>query len=325
MIIRKLENINTFITGQSHLKKDLPCQDRTKYLLKNGTHVLSLSDGAGSKKYSQIGADIVTDAACNYFSINFNKAYSVLNSTSQDEDKINQLKSDFLNYINEQINDYLFQNKSISSNDLLCTLEFVAIHSNKYIAGHCGDGVIGKLIDNKENELLEVLSKPQNGGATNLTYFINENNSINHLRLYSGSMNNVEGFILMSDGPEEVLYNENLGLNENTNIFFNIVKDISATSLEKKQAINKILETKLANISYDDLSINVIIYMELDLESNLKNDQINSFLNEGIYKNQIIIESGYYATINKTKEGIGNLLTGTEAINYLKNLWRTNQ
>lgn len=317
MIVRKLKNVSTIVTGKSHISKGSPCQDRTRYVIQNNTHVLSLSDGAGSRTYSQYGAEIVTQAACDYFSSNFDHAYLVLTDPSTTVDEQKALNEDFLNYLNHKIEEFLRTKPGMSANDLLCTLEFVAIKGNHYIAGHCGDGVIGVLTDFNNREKLQVLSHPDNGAASNITFFINDKSGATHLRFYTGNMAKVEGFILMSDGPEEVLYNKVKGLSPNTSIFFNAVR--SGTTKECKEIFDKVLSEKIAEVSYDDLSVNVLVYTDFDLDKNNNVDEINEFF-DAVFENQIVIESGYYATIDLCRNQDGHLLRGSQVVEKINKL-----
>ena len=317
MIVRKLKNINTYVVGRAHIKKGSPCQDRTKYVLNNNTHVLSLCDGAGSRTYSQYGAEITTEAACEYFSANFSKIYNVLSSDMTTEDERNAINEEFTQFLSKKTEEFLINHREMALDDLLCTLEFVAINGNKYIAGHCGDGVIGKLVDSRGKERLQVLSHPDNGAASNITYFINDKSGSKHLRFYYGNMNSVEGFILMSDGPEEVLYNKVKGLNPNTSIFFKAVR--SGNSSESKKLIEKILTEKIAEISYDDLSVNLLVFADMDLSKQATSAEINDFFGT-VYEDQIVIESGYYATIDLCRKQNGRMLFGKKVIDAIDEL-----
>ena len=91
---------SNYIIGQGHISKNIPCQDRTyklvdkkflkikvkrkffknkkrikinKYILnfQNSFYGLSLADGAGSCKYSDIGAELVTKKILEYLNKNF--------------------------------------------------------------------------------------------------------------------------------------------------------------------------------------------------------------------------------------------------------------
>ena len=50
--------------GRSHIKSDIPCQDKTYSAFDNDTQVIALADGAGSAKLSHYGAETVTKFIC---------------------------------------------------------------------------------------------------------------------------------------------------------------------------------------------------------------------------------------------------------------------
>jgi len=86
--------------------------------------------------------------------------------------------------------------------DLASTLLFVAVKDGVYLAGHLGDGVIGVLREDR----VDVLSTPKRGEFANTTYFVTQADSDIRLRLYTGPTDEADGFILMSDGAAESLF-----------------------------------------------------------------------------------------------------------------------
>ena len=71
MILEKWKNAQTYVIGKYHINNNMPCQDRTAYLQKNGVKVIVLADGAGSQSNSHIGAEIVCNKICNLMVNNF--------------------------------------------------------------------------------------------------------------------------------------------------------------------------------------------------------------------------------------------------------------
>jgi hypothetical protein len=140
-----------------------------------------------------------------------------------------------------------------------CTLQFAAVKNGRYIAGHVGDGVIAALYQRGLTRRVEVLSHPENGGGPNVTFFVTDHNAEEHLRLTHGECRQLEGIIMMSDGPEEVLYSGAGGMHPNTlKLFDNFV---GLREAEYTAALAKFLESNIARHSFDDLSLNVL-YLE---------------------------------------------------------------
>lgn len=58
----------------------------------------------------------------------------------------------------------------------------------------------------KTEKKIEVLSYPSKGEFYNSTFFTTADDLQKHIRIYKGSMENIEGFILMSDGGDDALF-----------------------------------------------------------------------------------------------------------------------
>lgn len=301
MIIEKIRQASICVVGKSHLKSNVDCQDRTYYIKKNGVHVLSLSDGAGSREQSQYGAEIVTKFICEYVSENFIELLILSErrgKASEQVDKdLNKLKTKLIEHLIKELNEFVYKNNGITLDDLACTLMFIAVRNNQYLLGHIGDGVIGALTSDMGNETLRVLSHPENGGAPNITYFITDDNSIDHLRISSGDLPNLKGLILMSDGPEEALYSKNDGLNDNTFILFEGFK--GSLLKEYNDFLKSILENKISEISYDDLSLN-ILYHDVINTNTLKDTVLIKELLDNLNLEQIIPLSKYSVLIDES-------------------------
>ncbi|MEL7655276.1 MAG: protein phosphatase 2C domain-containing protein [Bacillota bacterium] len=89
--------------------------------------------------------------------------------------------------VSEHFDEFYNSEKDIF--DLEGALMFVAVKDKRYLAGHIGDGMIVRL-----NGSCTVLSKPEND-----------------LQIYKGDLQEPFGFMLMSDGACQSLYNESTG------------------------------------------------------------------------------------------------------------------
>ena len=212
--------VNHSLQGKSHYKNDIPCQDKTYFLDSNNIKVASLSDGAGSCKYSHIGAEIATKLCAEYVVENFHDIYDNFNNETIGKEIftkiINQINLDIeqrtkkkvdqnkqertIEKYNEEINHDSDSDK-ISVQDYSSTLLFVAFFNDKYIIGHIGDGLIAV-----NDEKLKVLSDPDNGETSNSTFFFTHKSAEKHLRLKKGRIDKSTTFILMSDGTYECIY-----------------------------------------------------------------------------------------------------------------------
>lgn len=262
------------IEGRLHLQKNIPCQDRIYSLNDRDVNVISLSDGAGSCKFSHFGAEVVTQSICEIMVNIFDDAY-------QNDDKI---KEKIINKILQNL-DIKAQEIGTNIQELSSTLLFVAVKNNKYISGHIGDGVISYLFEDNIN----ILSHPDNGEYANSTYFVTSSDVKDHFRIYRGEITSITGFILISDGTAERLYDKK------NKKFSNAAKQIlewlddnssSDVSIALKDNLEKFFKEKIL----DDCSINLMRHVEKDIYelNNMPLDLQKEFLNSN---NKIIIEN----------------------------------
>lgn len=235
------------VTGRGHLAKSIPCQDRVIYRPEK-THSsgifygLSLADGAGSYKHSEIGAEIVTDSVLKYLRSNFAKLF-----------KKKDISKEIIQHLEDELNREA-KNRKIDFEEFSSTLLFVVIKNDKYIAGHIGDGVIGFL--NEENEI-DVLSHPENGEYSNSTFFTTSVDYPNRLRVKKGNLTKSTGFIVMSDGSCESLYN--MKTKKLAAINAEIINWLSvAEEKEVEEALKNNLDNIVKHRTNDDCSIGIL-------------------------------------------------------------------
>jgi len=242
----KIKIASAFVQGRGHIKNNTPCQDRTYSIIdeKNNFSFLALADGAGSCKLSHIGAEIVTKKVAELFHENYDKLL-LLESEN--------VKKYIISNLIIKLDEYAKKEK-INIKDLSSTLLFVAIKNDSYISGHLGDGVIGYLTNNDE---IEVLSYPENGEFSNATYFVPSNDSHNFLKLFRGKLDKVNGFVLMSDGSEESLYDKkNKQLAPVNSQMINWLSDNSSEKVQ--EALKNNLEKVIKMKTFDDCSIGIL-------------------------------------------------------------------
>lgn len=167
------------------------------YQSRSGVQVLCLADGAGSAAHSDLGAQIVVDAGCAVLTERFD-AFSKMDDGTV-------VKQELLARLKAKIDDAATQ-RGIEPGELACTFLAIAISGETFIGAHLGDGVIGFLKDRE----LRVISVPDNEEFANQTTFVTSTGAAGSMRLFRGSLAGVDGFILMSDGAAESLYNRRI-------------------------------------------------------------------------------------------------------------------
>lgn len=238
--------------GRSHASTQTPCQDYTSILrdTPKGLISVSLSDGAGSCSLSHIGSRIITKETNRYLVQHFH---------SLTDDNIELHKSNLLNQIKCKLAQRAVKDMECSIKPYSGTLLAVVTNGEKFIVLHLGDGVIGFMQDDQPL----VLSMPSNGEYSNTTYFVTDKDALSNLRAYTGHIQTISSFILMSDGTQESLYDKKNG--SLASAYLKLAEWLNQYS-EKK--VSKILSNNIKEVftkkSSDDCSIAILNIIRLD-------------------------------------------------------------
>ena len=74
--------IQCTVRGRSHIKEDIPCQDKICSMNSGDFVVSALADGAGSAKLSHFGAERVTQYMCTCMKEGFSEFYDENDGTA---------------------------------------------------------------------------------------------------------------------------------------------------------------------------------------------------------------------------------------------------
>lgn len=227
--------------GRGHIKNQIPCQDKTKTVFEKETYVIALADGAGSAKLSHYGASCVVESITELFVSNFEGLFA-------NEDG-RQVKLAIMNKVLEDIN-LKAEELSCTPKDLASTMLVVAVNDERFIIAHIGDGVIGYL----DGEVLKIASVPSNGEHANETYFVTSRDAIQTMKLFKGHIKNIFGFVLMSDGTEQSLYNKKVNALSPA-----VIKLMQRNIVLEEKAMCEQLDSTFKNViitkTHDDCSI----------------------------------------------------------------------
>lgn len=187
------------IVGLSHAHEKTPCQDAVAIKLKSNGGCIALSDGAGSRQLSHLGSAILTERMADFGVNNFEKIHDLVIRKSPKA--IDLVIDPLLVCLRGAV-----RRKSIEIDALAATLMFFSCDGDRFIAGHIGDGAIFI----RDSNGVKLLSEPENGEYSNITYFITDKNAKQKLRLYSGVIGKCFGAMVMSDGTAESLFDKKL-------------------------------------------------------------------------------------------------------------------
>ncbi len=229
------------VQGRGHIKNQVPCQDKTKAIFEDGTYVIALADGAGSAKLSHYGATCVVESISDLIVHHFDELF-----THEDG---RQVKLSIMEKVLAEIN-LKAKELNCTPQDLAATMLVVAVNEDRFIIAHIGDGVIGYL----DGGTLKIASAPSNGEHANETYFVTSKDAITSMKLFKGAIKNISGFVIMSDGTEQSLYNK-----KNNILSSAIIKLMQRNIILDKEAMCEQLDSTFKNViitrTNDDCSI----------------------------------------------------------------------
>lgn len=250
----------TYVTGISHERQKKGCHDRYAYKYHNNAISISLADGAGSALKPEIGADIATKQVNKTVTKHFDYIF---------ESDIFSASHKLTHAIRTAFGIYA-KRYNCKIKDLATTLLFACVKDDKFIAGHIGDGILAFL----KNDELVVVSPPDNGEFVNETYFITSNSYKNRFRLFKGNLNEIEGFVLMTDGTCESLFDKRE--KKLAPVVFTLFEWLDNYSTEEvNSALKENFEGIIRKKTTDDCSIGLLKLVRHDLkidEESLSNE-----------------------------------------------------
>jgi serine/threonine protein phosphatase PrpC len=295
MNIEYFKQIMLTQTGKDHLPDNTPCQDSVAYNTDQSVHVLVVSDGAGSKRLSHFGSQCIVDTLSKHLPYAFTDYLLLLEKSGKTNSQIKlddqQIKDSLMKTMLNDLRRVAMRENCLID-DLAATLLFVAFSQDHYIAGHIGDGFIASYHTNGNQDVVRVVSEPE--GEANLTIFVTTQGAEDHLRLTNGSMHEIRGFFLASDGIQERCFHPRFGLTSAVNQFFTLAKKVDAQTFQSNfQKLTKDTWKEL----YDDLSINLIFKDVLPLNDVTK-ATLEPYLSKIKSVHQIIKRSPYACLID---------------------------
>jgi serine/threonine protein phosphatase PrpC len=184
--------------GTSHQKQEIPCQDRGDYRIFNDVIVGAVADGAGSAKYSDVGAKLAVDTILKCFAdINESLEQRISQPLSQEE--IKKLFEKIVKIVITNLHDQA-NSQGYSVDELACTLLVFVATPDWLAAMQIGDGFIVVRLQDLDYQLL---FQPDKGEFANETTFITSNNALEEMKV--DIISGAQEFISAStDGLEKV-------------------------------------------------------------------------------------------------------------------------
>lgn len=164
--------------GTRHEQRGQPCQDYGSYRVE-GVYLLgAVADGAGSAKHSEIGAQIAVESALDAIAIQLQG-----HSESSCEDMREAAPAFFAQVFDELLSALKQAAEEISCDlkDLGCTLLAFVAAPDWVAAMQVGDGFM--VVRSSEDELYDLLFKPDKGEFINETIFVTSDRAAESLRV----------------------------------------------------------------------------------------------------------------------------------------------
>lgn len=252
--------------GKSHIKSNLPCQDKIAYICNSHRTVCALCDGLGSRQFSHYGASIVSNTIVNYLSNHFKDI--IIKSEEE-------ISSILISEINNAINQYSVS-KKIDKSLLECTLLFASIANGKYLIGIIGDGALGLF---KNGKIVETLFLSKGGDDieyANATFTALDSDASKHLILKKGNSNDIDSLFMVSDG---LPFLSNKGRTAHKLLdFFHSMSEFEynfSSMIIDKEIAKKVNESELCVDDWSYVFLNKLSYKKTKLVKTYYNQHLN--------------------------------------------------
>lgn len=238
------------LMGQKHKNREVPCEDYSIATEGNGVSVVVVSDGAGGKEYtharfgSKATCEMISELLINHFDAIYN------------ENREAAIKSLLITAVYSKMADIIEEMSLDSLERLSCTMLFCAVKDRRVICGHIGDGLIVRV----SSSGVSPITMPQNGQNASSTYFITANHAADYMRLIKTTVDDIHGIALMTDGVQDMVYDENSGLVKP--VIAKMVDTLKGTREECENQITSILDKFVVGASNmsDDASFGIILF-----------------------------------------------------------------
>jgi len=237
----------TAVTGAAHQAAGQPGQDYVAKLQDRdrGIAAVALADGAGSVTHAALGARIVVTGMLQLLRTDFH-------ALLQDGGEAGAER--MILYLQDRLDRHA-RRQEISRGALASTLLFVATDGRDYLCGQVGDGRIARC--NATGSAATTVFEPAKGEYFNQTVFVTDPDALDHLELEWGAVDGIGGFVLMSDGAEESLYQRRAGTFAPA--LFKMLGWLERRSeVAVRAALQRSLRDTLSQRTGDDLSLAVL-------------------------------------------------------------------
>lgn len=215
------------VVGESHKRSNIPLQDASATITKGGHCVLAISDGAGSARFGGKGAQLIVELLLENVDLNI-------------EESEEQSKERFHDQIRMTISQARMKIRSLAHElkDFHATVLCVAITPTASFVAQIGDGIALFLTEagDDHNSANAIICPPENGEASNETFFYTEPDYECHLRINVIPVP-ILAAIAATDGMSDFIFDAGVGVKQN--FLLPVIQKSSGTD---SQSIIRLLE-----------------------------------------------------------------------------------
>lgn len=246
--------VSSSITGTSHQKKRLPCQDAHHWQLhSDGVLVAAVADGAGSAAISEVGADLAVNKAVETI------LQQNLLPNSEDGAEWKSLLIKALEAAKVSVETEA-NTRQVPLRDLASTLLITVATPDLVVTAQIGDGAI--VISDKQDEII-ALTSPQSGEYINQTTFLVSPNALDtaQTNIWQG---NIANLAMFSDGLQMLALKMPAGIPHAPffHPLFSFISQMNDLDAATKELEGFLKSPRVAQRSDDDLTILLASFQE---------------------------------------------------------------
>ena len=182
------------MTGKMHLENKENCQDLVWQSLSDRFSCITMADGAGTASFAEKGACLAVETVKSFLEQKGPDIFTM---------EVEDLKKAILLLLRQQFTEACQENRC-GMIDLSTTLLFFATDGEHYVAANIGDGLVGRIAQDGEEE---VILQQDLGHFVNETYFITDADSERHFHITIGDFDSGSTYFLLTDGSCDCLCN----------------------------------------------------------------------------------------------------------------------
>jgi len=184
----------TSVPGPSHIRNAIPCQDSFAHETISNFGIIAVSDGLGSAKNSDIGAEIAVRST-------IRRAKEILEKKILEFDD-KKIFDDIISFVRAEL-EFKANELQCSLNELACTIIIVIIHNDNISVAHIGDGSVVA----RKNKNLILISGPGESEYINEVTPLTIIEWKTSLRFYKDS--EIDSIAVFTDGCQEAIIQKN--------------------------------------------------------------------------------------------------------------------